>query len=126
MFLAAKSTSLFDHAVFLARFCRLGQFLIFLTIKQDRDSPSACYFMSSCNNRPDKNAVDASIAADFCQVSCGLCPSGELMANSAGDCPEIPNTMKEVSIVLSNFCILVINKHIQAAEAASLLSFTCS
>lgn len=33
VFLPEKSTSLFDHAIFLARSCRLGQFLIFLTIK---------------------------------------------------------------------------------------------
>lgn len=103
MFLPAKSTSLFDHTVFLARSCRLGQFLIFLTIKQDRDSPLACCFVFSCNNRPDQHVADASIAADFCQVSCGLYPSGKLLASSARDCPEVHNTMKEISIVFVKF-----------------------
>lgn len=35
MFLSAKSTSLFDHVVFLARSCKLGQFLIFLLSKTE-------------------------------------------------------------------------------------------
>lgn len=83
--------------------CRLGQFLIFLTIKQDRDSPSACYFVFSCSSRADQNSADAFIVADFCQVSCGLGPSGELMASSAGDCPEMHIAMKEISIVFVKF-----------------------
>lgn len=59
--------------------------------------------LCSCNCRPDQNAAEASIAVDFCQVSHRLRPSGELLTNSAGYCPEIHNAMKEISIVFVNF-----------------------
>lgn len=57
----------------------------------------------SCNSRPDQNAAEASTAEVFFQGSHGLRPSGELLTNSAGYCPEIQNAMKEISIVFVNF-----------------------